>query len=87
MNAFKVAVIESERGWGQKIDDYMITLTKEKAEEFIKEFNAYNDKDVVPDWYMRAEDTITDHTLTESQYKILDESEEKMAWWSGLKNI
>lgn len=51
----KVEIIESERGWGQKIDEVKYFDTKENALSFCKEFNASNDKDCVPDWYMRAD--------------------------------
>ena len=49
-----VDIIESERGWGQKIDSTKKFPNMAKAEAFCKEFNKHNDKDVVPDWYMVA---------------------------------
>ena len=52
---WRVTVIESERGWGQKVDEYRRFETKEEAEQWAKQFNAKNDLDYVPDWYMRAE--------------------------------
>lgn len=54
MNKIKVIVIESERGWGQKVDDIKYFDTVEKAELFCKEFNKDNNKSVTPDWYMMA---------------------------------
>ena len=51
----KVNIIESERGWGQKIDEVKEFETLELAEAFVTEFNSHNTKDTVPDWYMRAE--------------------------------
>ena len=56
----KVAIVESERGWGQKIDEIKKFDTKEEAEAFIKEYNKPNEDDYaktkrVPDWYMQAE--------------------------------
>jgi hypothetical protein len=54
-DVYKVEVIESERGWGSKIDEVKYFNTKEFAEKFVKEFNSANDKDVVPDWYMYAQ--------------------------------
>lgn len=83
---FKVPVIESEKGWGQKIDDYMVCLTKEKAESFIIDFNAKNDKLVVPDWYMRAENEIQDHTITDSQLEFIKTAVGEYAWLSFLKH-
>lgn len=50
----KVAIIESERGWGQRVDEIKEFPTKEEAEAFIQDFNAENNEDVVPDWYMYA---------------------------------
>ena len=52
----KVLIIESERGWGQKIDEVKDFATREEAEKFCCE---YNDKhnppmDSAPDWYMYA---------------------------------
>lgn len=81
--AIKVPVIESERGWGSKIDDYMITLSLEDAEEFKNEFNSVNTATSAPDWYMQAESDFQQITLTESQHKVL--SENKRVWLSELK--
>lgn len=52
--AVMVPVIESERGWGQKIDDHMVCLTNEDAGNFSKEFNGKNKPGPTPDWYMYA---------------------------------
>lgn len=52
---FKVNIIESERGWGSKIDEVKEFYTQEEADDFIKDFNSKNDKDSVPDWYMYAD--------------------------------
>lgn len=52
---WRVTVIESERGWGQKVDEYRHFETKEEAQKWVTAFNAKNDLDYVPDWYMRAE--------------------------------
>lgn len=83
----EVDVIESERGWGSKVDDQMICLSVEDAYAFTEEFNARNDKDVVPDWYMRAEGKPRPTSITEKQYKELELSEHKRCWWSKLRNI
>lgn len=50
----KVQIIESERGWGQKIDEIKEFPTREEALAFCKEFNKDNNQDQVPDWYMVA---------------------------------
>ena len=49
-----VDIVESERGWGQRIEDTERFPSKEKAENFVKQFNSQNDKQEVPDWYMYA---------------------------------
>jgi hypothetical protein len=51
----KVVIIESERGWSRKIDEIKEFDTYKEALAFTKEFNSYNDKKEVPDWYMVAE--------------------------------
>ena len=56
----KVEIIESERGWGQKVDEVKTFKGKtkgealDKAEAFIKKFNSKNTEKTVPDWYMYA---------------------------------
>ena len=52
--AVKVNIIESERGWGQKIDSVKHFDTREEAEAFCVEYNKENNKYIVPDWYMYA---------------------------------
>lgn len=61
---FAVYIIESERGWGQRIDETKIfdskdyngdaELTYKTAAKFVNKFNSQNNKEEVPDWYMRA---------------------------------
>lgn len=58
---WKVAIIESERGWGRKVDEIKTFENHEDALKFQQEFNAPNVADFaktgrVPDWYMQAED-------------------------------
>lgn len=50
----KVVIIESERGWGSKIDEIREFGTRDEAETFVTEYNSHNDKPEVPDWYMYA---------------------------------
>ena len=54
MKKFKVLIIESERGWGQRVDETKYFDTKEEAEKFIEDYNKQNNEDKVPDWYMYA---------------------------------
>lgn len=52
--AYKVTIIESERGWGQKIDEVKYFDNESEAKKFCDTYNGYNDKPEVPDWYMYA---------------------------------
>lgn len=54
MSKYRVEIIESECGWGQKLDEVRYFETEESALEFVREYNKGNDKPVVPDWYMAA---------------------------------
>ena len=59
MGVWKVQIIESERGWGQKVDETKEFKTFEEARKFQKDFNKPNEEDYaktkfVPDWYMYA---------------------------------
>ena len=58
---FIVTVIESERGWGKKVE-YEEFDTLEKAKEYRDHINSYNKPlksgENVPDWYMIAEEEI-----------------------------
>lgn len=51
----KVIIIESERGWGQKVDEVREFPTREEAIAFCDDYNKDNPKDHVPDWYMQAQ--------------------------------
>lgn len=51
---FIVDVIESERGWGQKLDERKEFNSYEEAATFINDFNKDNNESTVPDWYMYA---------------------------------
>ena len=52
---YTAVLIESERGWGQKVDSVREFKTEKGRDNFIKRFNASNNKPTVPDWYMYAE--------------------------------
>ena len=74
--AIKVQIIESEAGWGTKVDDHMICIDLENANQFIKEFNSKNTSKTVPSWYMYAEGK-EEIYCTESQFKALNEHPQK----------
>ena len=54
-DAYKVIVIEYERGWGSKVDDTLYFDNETEAREYVKNFNSKNTVKEVPDWYMIAE--------------------------------
>jgi hypothetical protein len=54
MNKVIVHIIESEAGWGQKIDDVKAFDTRALAKEFVDSFNSKNTEELVPSWYMYA---------------------------------
>lgn len=56
----KVLIIESERGWGRKVDSTREFPTRAEAEAFVTDFNKSNTSPTAPDWYMQAE--IVDNT-------------------------
>lgn len=51
---FLVTLIESERGWGQRIDDTIYFKEFEAAKNYVVNFNSKNNLNYVPDWYMYA---------------------------------
>ena len=54
--AFRVDIIESERGWGSKIDETIYFDNEQEARQYVIDYNLkWNNKDYVPDWYMVAE--------------------------------
>jgi hypothetical protein len=53
---YQVNIIESERGWGQKVDETIYFSTDVKAKTYVQEYNnKYNPPGPAPDWYMIAE--------------------------------
>lgn len=54
--AYRVDIIESERGWGSKIDETIYYDNEAEARAYVKEYNdKYNPPGPAPDWYMVAE--------------------------------
>lgn len=52
---FLINIIESELGWGQKIDERKHFDSYEEAVRFRDAYNAENNLPYVPAWYMYAE--------------------------------
>lgn len=53
--AYKVSIIESERGWGQKIDEVKYFDNEQDARKFVEQYNADLPDGPAPDWYMMAQ--------------------------------
>jgi hypothetical protein len=53
--AYRVDLIEFERGWGSKIDTTLYFDNEAEARKYAADFNARNCDNEVPDWYMIAE--------------------------------
>lgn len=53
--AYRVDVIEYERGWGSKVDGVLYFDNKDEAVKYCEDFNARYYDNEVPDWYMIAE--------------------------------
>lgn len=54
----KVAIIESEAGWGQRTDEIREFDTEKEADDFIKKFNGKNKPGPTPAYYEYAERVI-----------------------------
>ena len=52
---YRVTVYESERGWGQRVDEVLYFDNEPEAKDYVKTFNSKNTATSVPDWYMFAE--------------------------------
>lgn len=51
-----VDIIESEAGWGQRLDEVRGFIHRTDADRFQKKFNSGNTSPVTPEWYMYATD-------------------------------
>ena len=51
---YTAVIIESERGWGQRVDGTKEFKSEKKRDNFIQKFNSKNNEPVTPDWYMYA---------------------------------
>lgn len=53
---YRVTLTEYERGWGQRPWDDVYFDNEQEARQYAIEYNLkHNNKDYVPDWYVRAE--------------------------------
>lgn len=51
---YRVDIIESERGWGTKVDETKYFDNEPEAIEFCEKYNSKNPPGPAPDWYMQA---------------------------------
>lgn len=49
---YRVSLTEHERGWGLRPDGYIFTMSREDAQEYIKDSLESMPKDYVPDCYI-----------------------------------
>ena len=61
MTTWCVDIFEYENCWGSRLDETLIFNNYHDAKQFQTDFNAENDSDVVPDWYMVAGEPYADH--------------------------
>ena len=52
---YAVYIIESERGWGQRIDEILHFDNEAEARQYVINYNSKNPPGPAPDWYMQAE--------------------------------
>lgn len=54
--AYRVDIIERERGWGSKVDETIYFDDESEARAYAEEYNRkYNPPGPTPDWYMVAQ--------------------------------
>lgn len=70
---YKVVMTESERGWGQRTDDVLYFRDREEAAKYATDYNTkHNNKETVPDWYIRADGPYTE-TINEKLLEMIKE--------------
>lgn len=69
---FSVTIIESERGWGQRVDDVLYFEHDEDAWSYVEKFNSHNTSLTAPDWYVQANEPKYIRNLPDgAEYSIL----------------
>lgn len=51
---YRVYLMESEAGWGQRVEETKYFDELDKAEKYVEDFNSHNNEPVAPSWYMYA---------------------------------
>lgn len=82
--AYKIAVYDSERGWGKKLDDYIVCPSAEEGLKFQKDFNSKNIDDVTPDFYSICEGDPTPIEVTDEQWDNIEKHGNQ--WFKNLDN-
>lgn len=56
-SVYRVDIIESERGWGSRLDEVLYFDNEQEAREYCLKYNTNNTAPIfpVPDWYMIAQ--------------------------------
>lgn len=55
-HVYKVEVIESEAGWGSRVDEVKYFDSEQSAKDFVRNYNLkYNNQPTTPIWYMVAQ--------------------------------
>jgi len=83
--AVKIAVIESERGWGRKIDDYMVCLTNKELWNFKENLIVKTRKIQRQIGTCNVKVTQIPIDLDEKQYEELEKH--KRIWLRALENL
>lgn len=55
---YRIDIIESEKGWGKRVDESLYFDSKEEAELYRVKFNAQNTGSKTPDWYQYAAEPV-----------------------------
>lgn len=53
--AYRVDLVEYERGWGSKLDETLYFDNEAEARKYCEDFNSKNTDLLAPDWYMIAD--------------------------------
>jgi len=51
---WRVDIIETERGWGSKVDESKYFKSRKRADTFVEKYNSKNTELMTPAWYMYA---------------------------------
>lgn len=51
---WQVDIVESERGWGQRVDEVKLFEDEQSAMDFVTDYNKHNNLPETPDWHMYA---------------------------------